>query len=193
MWIFSKKGRELIKKRKIEEQRYLKDWELLKAELDSKLDAKDVEMKILEREHDELVRKEERLKLTQKRLMQLEKNLELKINLVEEGSDPQQLYIHAMDKALDFAWDVNKRITQDIIDKIRQEDSDKERERYDKAIQNFMEAFNHVEGIADVKTIAKKIKAMEEERIVADRQNRQEDIKYIDDNIKALKAIGIIK
>jgi len=178
--------RKLYLKQKQEEESYLKeDFERHRKYEEQKKD--------LELLNEKIIKETERLKITEERLLQTQEEIELKIKLTEQGGTPQELFTHSLKLAMQICWDLNKDITKDIIEKVKNEESEKERIKYDKAAQGFLTKFDYIEGIMLPESIAKVLYKLKEDKMIAERIENKIALQSISNQLNVLKELGITK
>ena len=94
---------------------------------------------------------------------------------------------------MNIAWDINKDNTKKIIDKIKQEDSEEERTRFNNLIEQFKRKFDYTDGVATSQTILKIKHNLEEDYLIAERRNDKHKTETIKQQLDTLKLLEIIK
>lgn len=165
----------------------------LKGDFDSVKKGLEENTRELKEKNEAVIRAVERNKITEQRLAGLEEDLRIKTKVVEQGQDPQQLFIVALGKAIDFVWDLKKDATKKLVGKLREEVAEEEKEKFDKSLQIFKKKFDYVKDIATPSTILKIKDDLEERLLLAERQNDKDGIEKTKQKLGFLKETRIVK
>lgn len=189
MFGLSKKERQrkaLVRRMRSDELEYIDKFADLK-------DRYENNMTIYEKRNEEVLKDNERLRIKAMDLRNEEIALDEKRKLVAHGKDPAQLFISAMDKAMDIAWKLNQQTIEKAIVLVKQQVTKQEQEKYQKAIDNFLSSFEYKDKVATPETILKIKKNLEEDMLIAERRKDKEKIEQIINRLTLLKDMGIIK
>ncbi|MBU2072709.1 MAG: hypothetical protein KKA68_20950 [Gammaproteobacteria bacterium] len=178
---------------KKQEAEYINNFDLLKKSYEGQAEQIKDASKRLSEENERVVRELERLKLTEERLLETQREAEKKIRVVEAGADPHQLFAIAMKLAMEFAWDINKDNTKELVKRLNNEFTSQEQARYDKAIQEFKTSFDYTNNIMKPSSIMKLKHNLEEDLRVAERRNDEQAVEVIKNKLSLMKVLGIIK
>lgn len=182
--IFRKMKEYLAKKK--EEADFIVSYETKKIEYEAL--KKDLDLLLLKVTEDTA-----RLKITEERILETQKEAELKLKLAETSGNPETIFKECLKLAFGICWDLNKENTKEIIGRIREEISEKERIRYDKAISAFLKKFDYIEGILTPESIAKVLYKLKDDKIIAERIENKIALNSINNQLNVLKELGIAK
>lgn len=134
-----------------------------------------------------------RLKLTEERILESQKEAELKLKVAQSSSNPESIFRDCLKISTAICWDLNKDITKQLIDIVREEESDKERRKYEKSTSDFLRKFNYIDNVLDSLSISKIYYNLQQDRIVAEREGNKKILESINNKLFVLKELGIVK
>ena len=183
--IFGKRLKEYFDKKR-EHEEFLKNYERQKEKLERT-------QKELDTLSDKTLTELARLKVTEERLFEAQKEAELKLKVAQSNATPESIFKDCLKIAFEICWDLNRKNTLEIIERVKFEESEKERLRYDKAVEIFLKKFDYIEGIMDTKSIAKVYENLKNDKLIAERQGHKVNLATTLNRLNVLKELEIIK
>ena len=142
---------------------------------------------------EKVIRDTERLRLTEERALESQKEAELRLRIAQNSASPETIFKDCLKLAMRICWDLNRENTLNIIEKVKFEESEKERLKYEISVDKFLKKFDYVDDIMSPQSIAKMYDTLKNEKLAAERQGNKIALAIINNKLNTIKELGIIR